>query len=115
MCRYLYLGLIFGLACLESLESTKLSKYDSSKTCQHSGQVLLASGIGYTVVVHGYGRGIALNHHHHHWVLNEQLHYTETGCKDFGPGLEYVINMASSMANRPGYVTAFAVLPKLVS
>ncbi len=35
------------MACLESLESTRLSKYDSSKTCLHSGQVFLARRIGY--------------------------------------------------------------------
>ncbi len=34
---------------------------------------------------------------------------TETGCEVFGAGLEDVIDVASSMANRAGYVAAFAM------
>jgi hypothetical protein len=47
--------------------------------------------------------------------LNEQLRDTETGGEVFGAGLEHVIDTASSMANRAGYVAVFAMPPKLLS
>ncbi len=47
--------------------------------------------------------------------LDEQLRDTETGGEVFGAGLEDVIDTASSVANRAGYVAAFAVPPKLFS
>ncbi len=47
--------------------------------------------------------------------LDEQLRDTETGGEVFGACLEDVIDTASSMANRAGYVAAFAVPPKLLS
>ncbi len=47
--------------------------------------------------------------------LDEQLRGTETGGEVFGAGLEDVIDMASSMANRAGNVAAFTVQPILFS
>jgi hypothetical protein len=47
--------------------------------------------------------------------LDEQLRDTATGGEVFGAGLEDVIDVASSMANRAGYVAAFAMPPKLLS
>ncbi len=45
--------------------------------------------------------------------LDEQLQDTDTGSEV--AGLEDVIDMASSTANRAGYVAAFAVPPNLFS
>jgi hypothetical protein len=47
--------------------------------------------------------------------LDEQLRDTATGGGVFAAGLEDVIDMARSMANRAGYVAAFAMPPKLLS
>ncbi len=47
--------------------------------------------------------------------LDEQLQDTDTGSEVFGAGLEDVIDMANSMANRADYVAAFAVPPKVFS
>ncbi len=47
--------------------------------------------------------------------LDEQLRDTEIGGEVFGTGLEDVIDMASRMANRVGYVAAFTVPQKLFS
>ncbi len=49
--------------------------------------------------------------------MDEQLRDTKTGGEVFGASLEDVADsdMASSMANRADHVTAFAILPKLLS
>ncbi len=41
--------------------------------------------------------------------LDEQLRDTETGGKVFGAGLKDVIDMASSIANRAGYVAGLII------
>ncbi len=47
--------------------------------------------------------------------LDKQLRDTEISSEVFGAGLEDMIHMASSMANRAGYVAALAMPPKLFS